>query len=172
MRLPREFVASGAWITLLTVGYLALARGGPLDSSGWARHTLGAAGLLAMLGGTFGYAWRKRRNGPGALQSWLRAHIITGIVGPYLVLLHSAFAFRGVAGVAFGLMLVVVASGIVGRYVYTTFAKQPHYLTPASVGRRRVAAAWWLLHVPLAIALFVLAVVHVLGALYYATLLH
>ena len=55
----------------------------------------------------------------GSMRAWLRVHIVMGIVGPYLVLLHTAWAFQGLAGVLTLLMLVVVASGFIGRYIYT-----------------------------------------------------
>lgn len=206
MRLPPEIMLSAALVAGLTALYAAVATGAPPAASGFIGHGLGIVGFLSMLGGTFGYAWRKRRSGPGALQHWMRAHVVTGLVGPYVVLLHTAFDFRGIAGVTFVLMLVVAASGIAGRYIYTNVPKPPHHvvravaqhrqmmsaaearLQPAvrpastmqplrqqhvraSLIRRRMAASWWLLHVPLAVAMLVLAVVHVLGALYYATLL-
>jgi hypothetical protein len=55
----------------------------------------------------------------GSLRLWLSFHIFTGIVGPFLVLLHSAFSVGGVAGLALGLAWIVVMSGLFGRYVYT-----------------------------------------------------
>jgi hypothetical protein len=53
------------------------------------------------------------------MANWLQFHIFTGIVGPYLVLLHSSWKFNGLAGVVTLLMVVVVLSGFVGRYIYT-----------------------------------------------------
>jgi hypothetical protein len=56
----------------------------------------------------------------GKLKHWFRIHMILGIVGPTLVLFHSTFHIRSVNGaVALFSMLIVVASGIVGRFVYT-----------------------------------------------------
>jgi hypothetical protein len=82
-----------------------------------------------------------------------------GLVGPYLVLLHSAFRFRGLAGVLSLVTLVVVLSGIAGRYWYTASAA-------GSPNPRK--ALWYVLHVPLSAAIAVLAVLHVIGVLYYA----
>jgi hypothetical protein len=59
----------------------------------------------------------------GRMQTWLSAHIFTGIVGPYMVFLHTGFRFAGVAGLAMWGTVVVVASGFVGRYVYTTLPR-------------------------------------------------
>jgi hypothetical protein len=59
----------------------------------------------------------------GPMEAWLSAHIFTGIVGPYMVFLHTGFQFAGLAGVAMWLTVVMVASGFVGRYVYTTLPR-------------------------------------------------
>jgi hypothetical protein len=53
------------------------------------------------------------------MRWWLSLHVFTGLLGPYLALLHTAWRFQGLAGVLTLLMLVVVVSGLVGRYVYT-----------------------------------------------------
>ncbi len=83
---------------------------------------LGVVGMLLMLATETVYSMRKRIRGlqwAGPLRLWLSLHIFTGIVGPFLVVLHSAFAVGGMAGVALALTGVVVASGLVGRYIYT-----------------------------------------------------
>jgi hypothetical protein len=52
------------------------------------------------------------------LRSLLTIHIYAGILGPILGLLHSAHKFRSPLGVSLtGMMLVVVLSGYVGRYL-------------------------------------------------------
>jgi hypothetical protein len=53
------------------------------------------------------------------MRSWLQFHIFTGIVGAYLVFLHAGWVFRGLAGVLTLMTAVVVASGFIGRYIYT-----------------------------------------------------
>ncbi len=56
----------------------------------------------------------------GALKHWFRIHMILGILGPTMVLFHSTFHIRSPnAAVALFSMLIVVFSGIVGRYVYS-----------------------------------------------------
>ena len=45
--------------------------------------------------------------------------MVTGLVGPYMVLLHTALNFNGLAGLTTVLMVVVVISGLVGRFIYT-----------------------------------------------------
>ncbi len=159
-------------MALVTVPYVALARDGVPRASGLVGHGLGVLGVLLMLWAAFGYAWRKPldRKGPGRMRSWLRTHVFTGLVGPYLVVLHTGFAFRGLAGVLTVLVLIVVASGVAGRYAYTA---APRAIEAGDAGwptRRRAALAlWWLLHVPVSMAMLALTAVHVLAALYYTT---
>jgi hypothetical protein len=115
------------------------------------------------------YSLRKLRTDArwGATSSWLSFHMVTGLVGPYLVLLHSSLRFNGLAGLTMLLTAVVVGSGLVGRYLYTRVPRGPD---AGSAGRRRAFAAWHLVHLPLTWALFAAATVHVIAALYYATL--
>lgn len=84
-------------------------------------HSIGVLGFMLMLATETLYSLRKRAiHRPwGRMTSWLQFHIFTGIVGPYLVFLHTAFAFQGLAGVVMLMTAVVVASGFVGRYIYT-----------------------------------------------------
>jgi hypothetical protein len=88
-------------------------------------HALGILGFILMLLTESLYSLRKRsRNARwGRMSDWLTFHIYTGIVGPYLVLLHSSWKFHGLAGVVTLMTLLVVASGFVGRYIYTSI---PH----------------------------------------------
>ena len=67
------------------------------------------------------YPLRKRWNWLrqiGTTRHWLDFHIVMGLAAPVLVALHSAFKFGGLAGMAYWIMLAVVASGLVGRYFY------------------------------------------------------
>jgi hypothetical protein len=83
---------------------------------------LGLVGTLMMVI-MLGYPLRKRiqfMQGWGALKHWFRIHMILGIVGPTLVLFHSTFHIRSAnAAVALFSMLIVVISGVIGRFVYT-----------------------------------------------------
>ena len=167
---PAELWAALGAIALATAAYLPFAREAPPPASGLFGHGLGIAGFLLMLFAETAYTWRKRvdREGRGPLRRWMQAHVFAGLVGPYLVLLHTAFEFRGLAGVTALLVAVVVASGIVGRFAFTSV---PKTADARPRGPRRLLSFWYVLHVPLAAAMFVLALVHVAAALYYATLL-
>ena len=51
--------------------------------------------------------------------------MVTGLVGPYMVLLHTAMRFHGLAGLTMLLTVLVVASGLVGRFLYTRVPRSP-----------------------------------------------
>ena len=56
----------------------------------------------------------------GRVSHWFGAHMILGVVGPALVLLHSNFQFGSLnSSVALLAMLLVAGSGLVGRYLYS-----------------------------------------------------
>ncbi|MFQ5434884.1 MAG: hypothetical protein ACE5FD_08405, partial [Anaerolineae bacterium] len=101
-------------------------------------HTLGIIGTLLMLMTEVLYSLRKRTrllNWGGPVRFWLSFHIFTGIVGPFLVLMHTGLAFRGLAGISMALTVIVVASGFVGRYFYTAL---PRSLAGAAASRREL----------------------------------
>ncbi len=55
----------------------------------------------------------------GTIGFWFRAHMILGVIGPVLIILHANFKFGSVnSNVALVAMLVVAISGVVGRYLY------------------------------------------------------
>jgi hypothetical protein len=145
-------------------------------------HGIGIAGFVLMLMTATLYPLRKLRTDAswGSTAGWLKFHMVTGLVGPYMVLLHTAMKFTGLAGLAMLLTVVVVVSGLVGRYLYTR-APRVGQGTPAAGGgapdarslllrRRKALATWHTFHVPLTWVLFIAAFIHVVAALYYATL--
>ncbi len=118
----RELWLAGLAVLLVSGLYVGVAglEGVPA-ASGLIGHSLGILGFILMLATETLYSLRKRaiRRPWGRMSEWLRFHIFTGIVGPYLVLLHSAWEFRGLAGVVMLLTVIVVLSGFTGRYIYT-----------------------------------------------------
>ena len=145
-------------------------------------HGIGIAGFVLMLMTATLYPLRKLRRDArwGSTAAWLKFHMVTGLVGPYMVLLHTAMKFNGLAGLAMLLTVVVVASGVVGRYLYTRTPRTAEAGAAAAGGgpearsrllkRRGRLAAWHAFHVPLTWVLFIAAFIHVVAALYYATL--
>lgn len=84
-------------------------------------HGLGIFGTLLIIIGVFSYMARKRYrflSRLGRLKYWLEFHIFLCILGPIMILFHTAFKFGGIVSISFWSMVVVVASGIVGRYIY------------------------------------------------------
>ena len=73
------------------------------------------------------YPLRKRfriLHGLGRVASWFRIHMVLGILGPTMIILHSNFKIGSLnSRLALFTMLVVVASGIVGRYLYSQVHK-------------------------------------------------
>ena len=89
--------------------------------SGLFGHALGFIGAALMIL-NFMYSWRKRyefQERFGNLKNWLEFHMFVGLLGPTLILYHSIFRFHGIiAIVSFFSMVLVVISGIIGRYIY------------------------------------------------------
>ena len=84
-------------------------------------HGLGIVGTLLIVIGVFGYIIRKRNKSlarVGRLKYWLEFHIFLCSLGPVMILFHTAFKFGGIVSIAFWSMVAVVASGIIGRFIY------------------------------------------------------
>ncbi len=146
-------------------------------------HTLGILGFVLMLMTEVLYSLRKRTRSVhwGKMSEWLQFHIFTGLVGPFMVFLHTSWKFNGLAGVVTLLTLIVVASGFIGRYIYTRIPRTAEGIeidTPMGAAQaatianaRRLMALWHTVHIPIGMALFAAAIAHIGGALYYATFL-
>lgn len=96
---------------------------------------LGPSGSIGLKLGVFGvalflclYAYPVRKRWKwlqrfGKTKHWLDFHILLGISVPLVITLHSSFKFQGIAGVAYWLMMAVMLSGFVGRYIYAQIPK-------------------------------------------------
>ena len=84
-------------------------------------HVMGIIGFVFMLMTETLYSLRKRSRTVkwGKLSNWLQFHIFTGLVGPYMVLLHSSWKFNGIAGITTLFTIIIVVSGFIGRYIFT-----------------------------------------------------
>lgn len=92
-----------------------------LKPSGPLGHGLGIAGTLLMVIGVFGYQARKYMRSLSrvwVLKHWLEFHIFLCTLGPIMVLFHTSFKFGGLVSISFWSMVAVVASGVVGRFIY------------------------------------------------------
>ncbi len=83
---------------------------------------------IAVAGGSmmltlFSYPLRKYvrfMQGLGKVKWWFWVHLFLGIAGPWLILVHSSFQIGSLnAGVALYSMGIVVASGVIGRFIFT-----------------------------------------------------
>lgn len=123
MRSGRELWLSLVAILFVTLLYafVTTIQGGFPSANSFFGEALGVLGFVLMLLTETLYSLRKRsRNARwGRIASWFELHIFTGLVGPYMVLLHSSWKFNGLAGVVTLLMVIVVISGFGGRFIYT-----------------------------------------------------
>lgn len=89
--------------------------------SGSFGHGLGIVGTLLIVIGVTLYIARKNY---GFLERQIRIkyllefHIFLCTLGPIMVLFHTSFKFGGIVSISFWSMIAVVASGIIGRYIY------------------------------------------------------
>lgn len=143
-------------------------------------HSLGIIGFILMLLTETMYSIRKRSRSAafGRMSTWLKFHIYMGLVGPFMVLLHSSWKFNGLAGATTLLTAIIVISGFIGRYIFTRIPRTMDGLEiegtlsqEALKRARQLMSLWHTVHIPIGIALFISAFVHLGGALYYATFL-
>jgi hypothetical protein len=143
-------------------------------------HGIGIIGFILMLMTETLYSLRKRSRSVkwGKMSTWLQSHIFMGLVGPFMVLLHSSWKFNGLAGVSMLLTVIIVISGFIGRYIFTRIPRtldgleiEGNLSQDVLKQARQLMALWHTVHIPIGMALFVTAFVHISAALYYATLL-
>jgi len=123
----RELWFSFFAILLITLIYLfvVISEGSVPAAGEFFGHSLGIFGFTLMIMTETLYTLRKRTRSSrwGRMSNWLKFHIFTGLVGPYMVLLHTSWKFNGLAGIVMLLTVIIVASGIVGRYIYTAIPR-------------------------------------------------
>jgi hypothetical protein len=106
---------------VLFVAWYATERGyyTPASDLGYYIGVVGGSMLLTLLL----YPLRKhvRFLAPlGAIKHWFKLHMVLGIGGPMLVIIHSGFHIGSLnAAVAMLCMLLVAGSGVIGRFIYT-----------------------------------------------------
>jgi len=84
-------------------------------------HGLGIVGTIMILFGVVIYIARKRYHFMSKyirLKYLLEFHIFLCVLGPIMILFHTAFKFGGIVSIAFWSMVAVVLSGVVGRFIY------------------------------------------------------
>ncbi|WP_432254368.1 hypothetical protein [Limimaricola sp. AA108-03] len=114
-------------LSFLVLGYAWTRRlEGDLTAETGLGYFLGIGGALAMLTLLL-YPLRKRFAGLrfiGNVRNWFRIHMMLGIIGPVLIILHSNFTLGSLnSTMAFFAMLVVAGSGLIGRLFYSRIHK-------------------------------------------------
>ena len=116
-------------LTLLIVGAWRFSRMGYYRSGDDVGYWMGVAGGVMMLL-LFSYPLRKYfrfMQRLGKVKWWFVVHMVLGIGGPLLILLHTTFRLGSVnAAVALFSMLIVAGSGIVGRFLYLRIHRGLH----------------------------------------------
>lgn len=148
-------------------------------------HLMGWIGLGITLT-VFVYPVKKRINRNRRWpREWFRVHLVAGVMGPLLILLHSGAHLHAIVpSLALATMAVVVVSGIVGQGI--------HYLALRTLNDRRrqlhdqglnadeaelhlhrmvaqeeAFRLWQSIHSPMTLLFLVLTVLHVIGAVYF-----
>ena len=172
---------AAAW---LVEAFLSIGRPSPFAHTQQG-HVMGWLGLGTTLL-VFIYPIKKRltlnRRWP---RDWFRVHMVAGVMGPLLILLHSGAHLHAlVPSLALAAMAVVAVSGIVGQGVHylalralNDRRRQLHGqgMTPDEVDvcLHRMAAQeeafrlWQSIHAPMTVMFLVLTVLHVMGAVYF-----
>jgi len=123
----RELWVAFIAIIAISIVYLmaVIMLGGIPAASDFFGHSLGVLGFVLMLMTETLYTLRKKSRSArwGRIASWLQFHIVTGLVGPYMVLLHTSWKFNGLAGMVMLMTVIVVISGFIGRYIYTAIPR-------------------------------------------------
>jgi hypothetical protein len=112
-------IFSAAVIGVLWIGWLKREDGLEPDSGvGYWLGIVGSSFMVLLLL----YPLRKRFRSLGFLGTvvfWFRVHMILGVLGPVLILLHANFRLGSInSNVALAAMLIVAGSGVIGRYLY------------------------------------------------------
>lgn len=152
-------------------------------SHGLATGTVGT--LLVLLSFVYSFRRRKKILTRGSVKGWLRAHEWLSIAGAAILLLHSGvFPHALVPLLALLLMLIAVASGFIGRYLYdiarAELRQRRDELKAQGLAERGMEenvavlaatsgtlARWRHVHMPLVFVLALTAVYHIVSALYY-----
>ena len=97
----------------------------PPNGGTWLGYTLGTIGAVLILWLMwFGIRKRSYRSRMGTVHGWLSAHIYLGLGLITVVTLHTGFQFGwNLHTLAYVLMMLVIASGMVGVYCYLHFPR-------------------------------------------------
>lgn len=130
---------AGARYYLLPIGERVRAPLHPLlKSSGTIGQT---AGIIAFAIFVFLWLYPLRKKWrwlafTGSVGRWMDVHIVAALSLPLLLAVHAAWRFGGVIGLGYWAMMIVCASGLIGRYLYVRI---PRSRTGAELSLEEVA---------------------------------
>jgi hypothetical protein len=105
-------------VAFVTLSLAFVLHRNPTFAGGFVGHLMGIIGASIMCL-TLIYPFKKRILKRRGKKNPIQRHIYYGLIGPCLVVIHSAHKFANLIGViAFLSMFMVVFSGIVGRFLY------------------------------------------------------
>jgi len=113
---------------LLAIFFVVLAMGFVFHQSetfagGLPGHLIGIVGTVMMFLSLV-YPFKKRVLGKRGRQNPLSRHIFYGLMGPSLVVIHSAHKLDSLIGLlTFVAVLIVVLSGIIGRFLFRRISR-------------------------------------------------
>jgi len=114
-------IFAGFLIFLLYVAFINRSEAIWTAENGWG-YGFGVAGgvmMLLLLLYPMSKKWRAMTRHL-SVKFWFRVHMVFGVLGPVLILMHSSYRLGSMNGrVAFFCMLIVAISGLFGRYFYT-----------------------------------------------------
>jgi len=130
VKAPAEVVLPAPLYALLALELIALVilyRDHPIGAGDPVGHGIGWAGTASMLI-MHVYSLRRRIRAFshwGKLRYWLQFHIFMGLQGALLVTFHSIHlkTVGNIAGITIVMTLIVVCSGIFGRYLFSLIPK-------------------------------------------------
>lgn len=116
-------IAGGGWLVRILANTPELAAS---TDVGYYIGVVGASLMLLLMTYPLYKRFRLLR-GIGTTRFWFRLHMICGLAGPILIIVHSGLQTRSMnAAWAFWSMIVVALSGIVGRFLYRGLHRGMH----------------------------------------------
>lgn len=72
--------------------------------------------------------WRALEN-LGTPRTWFQFHVYFGIAGPLFATLHTTLKFGGLASLSYWSMMIVMASGFIGRFLFALLPRNQRGVT-------------------------------------------